>query len=328
MSRACNHRTLGRRPTCELDTASSLEAVHRAIGDFAGTAYFVDPNHAKASNQHAGTDPQFPLRTVAEALTKVQYQRGDVILVGSNDAWNYAPYMFSDYATAIVEEVTIPYTASGVRIIGMNQGTMGVTWTPASNGGTCITNYAIDVVIEGFLFTEGLAYNGCDGIYALWDGASYFGENLTVRHCMFDDSVDTAIQMEYTWYCRIHDCIFWEVDEYGIYVDAGGDGIEYGLIHDNIFHDCTVAMAILAGSDNNYIYRNQIYNASAEAGAAATNEGINLTGGAANVVADNFFSCLLPVPANGDYDDLNTTGATDAWINNHCLNGDATTNPT
>ena len=43
---------------------------------------------------------------------------------------------------------------------------------------------------------------------------------------------------------------------------------------------------------------------------------------------DNFFSCLLPVPANGDWNDLNTAAATDAWMGNYCMNGLAVTNPT
>jgi hypothetical protein len=84
----------------------------------------------------------------------------------------------------------------------------------------------------------------------------------------------------------------------------------------------------LGGADNNHIHRNSIYNGNAQGGAAATNEGINLTGGGDNQVFDNYFSCLLPVPANGDWDDLNTGAATDAWIGNHCMNGLATTTPT
>jgi hypothetical protein len=295
-----------------------------------GTIFYVDPNYPGASDQRDGTNPTAPLLTVAAALTKVQPQRGDVILVGSNDAWQYAPGgsgVSADYATAISEEVVIPYTASGVRIVGASNSPLGVMWTPASNGGTCITCHAIDVIIEGFVFTEG-AYTGCNAVYCEWDGATLFGENLTVRHCAFDDTVDIAIQLEYSWYCNIHHNVFWENDTYGIYVDAAGSAIEYAIIHDNLFHNCAIAMALLGGCDNNHIARNSIFNASAQAGAAATNEGINLTGGDENMVFDNWFSCLLPVPANGDWDDLNTAAASDAWVGNHCMNGLAVTNPT
>lgn len=326
--RACNHRTLGRRPGCEEDLASSVEAIHRAIGDFAGTAYFVDPNHPRASNQsNVGTDPAFPLRTVAAALAKVLPQRGDVIVVGSNDAWQYAANALSDYALPVAEEVTIPYRAAGVRIIGMNQGAMGVTWTPASDGGTCIVNHAIDVVIEGFSFTEGKVYSGANAIYSEWDGLLMFGENLTVRHCSFDDTIDVAIQLEYAWFNHIHDCQFWGCAERGIYASAAGSGTAYNRIHDNLFYKVVLG-ALGSEFDYSFIYGNQVYNANAQGGALATDEGFDTSDGGNNTVSDNYFSCLLPAAANGDYDNLNSAAASDAWINNHCLNGDTTTNPT
>lgn len=324
--RGCTERTLGRRPICELDIQSDVQAIRNVIGDFAGTAYFVDPNHPRASNQYAGTDPDYPLRTVAAAIAKVRPQRGDVIVVGSNDAWQYAPTALSDYALPIAEEITIPYTASGVRIIGMNQGAMGVTWTPVSNGGLCITNHAIDVVIEGFNFTEG-AYTGVDAIAALWDGVTAFGENMTVRYCTFDDSVATAIALDYCWFNHIHHCQFWECEEYGIFSDPTGSGTDYNRVHDNLFRSILIS-AIAGEIENSFIYRNHVYNANAQAGNAATDEGIDLSDGHANMVFDNYFSCLLPAAAPGDYDDLNSASASDAWVNNHCMNGDTTTNPT
>jgi hypothetical protein len=55
--------------------------------------------------------------------------------------------------------------------------------------------------------------------------------------------------------------------------------------------------------------------------------GITTATGEENQVFNNYFSCQLPVGA-GDYNDLNTAAATDAWIGNHCMNGDATGNPT
>ena len=294
-----------------------------------GEVFYVDPNFPGASDARDGTSPTSPLLTVATALTKVQPQRGDVIMVGSSDYWQYAPGgsgVSTDYVTPISEEITIPYTASGVRIIGVSYGSMGVMWQPASNGGTCITCHAIDVIIEGFVFTQG-DYAGCNAIACEWDGVTLFGENMTVRHCTFDDTVDTAIALEYSWYCDIHDNTFWQNDAYGIYVDTAGSGVAYSLIHDNVFHDCAIAISLLGGSDNNQVYRNSVYNGSAQGGLAATDEGIDTTGGDQNQVYDNYFSCLLPVGV-GDYNDLNTAAASDAWINNHCMNGDATSNPT
>jgi len=290
-----------------------------------GAIFYVDPNAVGVSDQRDGTNPNDPLQTVATALTKCQPYRGDTIAVMANNSWTYGNAA-DGYATAINEEVTI--TVPGVRLVGINPSGMGVYWYPVSNAGTQITVHAIDCTIEGFVFSEGPTYTGCTAISSEWDGATLFGENLTVRNCVFDDTVDTAIALEYSWYCDIHHNIFWECDEYGIYVDVLGSGAAYNTIHDNIFHDCAIAISLLGGCDLNHIWNNSIYNGSAQGAAAATNEGINTTGGRENQVFNNYFSCLLPVPANGDYNDLNTAAATDAWIQNYCMNGPATTNPT
>lgn len=290
-----------------------------------GAIFYVDPNHVDNNDQRDGTDPSAPLTSIGAALTKCQPYRGDVIAVMANNAWQFGKPA-DGYATAIVEEVVI--TVPGVRLVGVSPSGMGVYWYPASNGGTQITVHAIDVTIEGFVFSEGPTFAGCNAIYSEWDGLTLFGENLTVRNCVFDDTVDIAIQLEYSWYCNIHDNIFSKCDTYGVYTDAAGSGTEYSMIHDNIFHDCAIAMALLGGCDDNHIFNNRIYNSNAQGAGAATNEGINTTGGARNMVTKNWFSCLLPVPAAGDLNDLCTAAATDAWAGNYCIDGLVVANPT
>lgn len=291
-----------------------------------GAIFYVDPNFPGVSDGRDGTDPNSPLLTVATALTKCQPYRGDVIAVMANNSWQYGDAT-DGYATAISEEVTVD--VPGVKIVGVAPSGMGVYWYPASNAGIQITVAAIDVTIEGFVFSEGPTYAGCNPIYCEWDGATLYGENLTVRHCVFDDTVDNAIQLEYAWYCNIHHNMFWQCDVYGIYVDVAGSGVAYCDIHHNTFYDCdTAAISLLGGCDDNVVRSNRIYNRNAQGAAAAANEGINTTGGTRNMVTDNWFSCLLPVPANGDWDDLNTAAATDAWVGNHCMNGPTVTNPT
>jgi len=292
--------------------------------DCHGTVFYVDPNATGVSDNRDGTDPEAPLATVAKALTLCQAYRGDVIAVMANGAWQYADGL--NRTIAVREEVDID--VAGVKIVGVfPSSSIGVPWESQTLATPCITVSAIDVTIEGFVFVGGAA--GGTAIYCEWDGVTLFGENLTVRNCMFDDAIDTAIQLEYSWFCDIHNNLFQECDAYGIYTDAAGSGTDYTQIHDNLFLDCgTAAIALLGGADNNFIYNNTIYNASAQGAGVATNEGVNTTGGARNSVYNNWFSCLLPVPANGDYNDLNTAAATDAWINNHCMDGDAVTNPT
>lgn len=289
-----------------------------------GAIFYVSPNHPGVSDLRDGTDPEAPLATVAAALTKCQAYRGDTIFVMANNSWQYGDST-DGYATAVSEEIEI--TVPGVSIVGVSPSGQGVYWNPASDGGTCITVSAIDCLIEGFFFTEGATYTGLDAIYCEWDGATLFGENLTVRNCVFDDTVDTAIQLEYSWYCEIANNRFLECAEYAVYLDPAGSAAAYLSLHDNWFLDCDVAMA-LRGLEDSLIANNWIYNGNAEGAAVATDEGIDTTGGVDNTIAGNYFSCLLPAGANGDWDDLNTGAATDAWIANQCLNGPNVTTPT
>lgn len=289
-----------------------------------GKIFYVDPNYPGVSDQRDGTNPQDPLRTVGAALTKCRPYRGDVIAVMQNNAWTYADAS-DGQLIPIAEEVTV--NVPGVRIVGVAAaGTLGVVWTPASNGGVCIRVNALDVTIEGFTFTDG-AYVGCNAIVVLWNGTTAHGDNCVIRNCIFDDSVDTAIQLEFSWYTNIYNCLFNECDVAGIYVDPAGSGISYCDIYNNWFHDCNAAMSI-RGADNCRIVGNTIYNGLAQGAALATDLGIDTTGGSDNTVAHNNFSCLLPVPANGDYNDLNTAAATDAWLANYCMDGQSVTNPT
>jgi len=262
---------------------------------------------------------------VAAAVALVRPYQGDTIVIGANDDWQYSPGLRN---TAITESLVIPMTTGGFRIVGASTNPLSVVWQAANALDFCITVGAMDVLIEGIGFTgnSGIA---CSGIYAEWDGVTMAGENLTIRNCLFDDAIDTAIQLEYTWYCQIYNNWFNNCDEYGIYTDVGGSACAYCDIHHNRFEDVgTSAIALLGGASDNDIYENRIFNSSAQGGGVATNEGINLTGGDDNLVSQNVFSCLLPAGANGDYDDLNTAGATDAWVQNYCMDGPSVTNPT
>jgi len=299
-----------------------------------GTVFYVDPNFPGASDARDGTDPTSPLLTVATAITKCEAYRGDVIAVMGNAGWYYTEGG-AGYTTVIAEEVTVD--VPGIKIVGLAPSAMtNVMWTPASDGGTCITVHECDVLIEGFTFTEGQTYAACGiAIDTTYDGATMFGDSLTVRNCLFDDTVDIAIQCDFPWYCHFHNNYFAQCDNYGIYAAAAGDGLSFSLIHDNVFNmvgetDSGGAITLLSDSDNNHIYNNQIYNAAATVPAAATDEGIVFAaGGTNNQISNNWFSCPLPGPGAGDWDDLNTTGgATNAWVHNMCTNGIAVTQPT
>ncbi len=316
-------------------TYGQLPAVQQPIG-FAGVrreersayadsrAFYVDPNNTLSSDSNSGEDPAYPLLTIARAVVLARALKGDTIYVIQNDGWQHGSATNND----IVESVTIPAAKPGLSLIGVGFGSIGVYWEPAAALGTCLTILAIDTYIEGFTFWGNAAQ--ADGIYAEWDGATLFGDNITIRNCTFETTIDTAIELEFSWYNIIEGCLFSECAVVGIASAVGGSGCAFNRIYNNDFLEClgTGAMSLLGGADNNHIWGNRIFNSEAQGGALATLEGIDLTGGDENLVADNYFSCLLPVPANGDWDDLNTAAAGDAWVGNHCMNGLAVSNPT
>lgn len=289
-----------------------------------GTIFYVDPNHPDANDRKDGTDPTSPLATVAMAITKCQAYRGDVIAVMANGNWVHGA--MDDYATGVIENVTL--NVAGVRLVGVfPSGSIGVPWQPATNGGTCITVTGMDCLIEGFVFWEG-TMTGCDAISATWAGGAIRGDNLTVRHCVFSDTVDTAIQLEFIYYADIHHNYFQECDEYGVYTDPGGTASRYVQIHHNRFVDCVTAALSLSLLQSSDIYENHLYNATAAAGGASGNVFINTTGGTTNLVHHNTLSSLLPGPGNGDLNNTCTAAATDSWNQQFCMNGPSTTNPT
>lgn len=286
-----------------------------------GKVLYVDPNFPGASDQRDGTEPSAPLATIQAAVDMTTDYAGDVIVVMQNGAWQYAGGTV--YRTGIVESVVLD--RAGVRILGVSPGGVGVPWTAGAAGEFALTITGIDCLVEGFAYSA--PAGGGNGIYAEWDGVTAFADNVVIQHCLFDDSIDIAVQLEYAWYCYVRHCFFEECDTCAVYVDPAGSGIAYVEISDNWFQDCALALS-LDDADNCKITRNHIFNAAAQGGGAATDEGIDTSAGSDNIVSDNFFSCILPAASPGDYDDLNTASATDAWINNHCMNGDAITNPT
>ena len=291
-----------------------------------GAVFYVDPNFPGTSDDRDGTNPTNPLATVAAAIDLCQPHRGDVIVVMDNSMWMYAEggqgIATAQYATVLSEEVTID--VAGVRLVGLAAGGLGVPWYPASDGGTCITVHGVNVTIEGFVFDEGPTYTGCNAIYAEWDGDTMFADNLCVRHCYFYDSVVNAIELEHIYSADIHHNVF-DACTYGIYADQAGSGLYLTSIHHNSLFNCVTGAMWLGDSDQGIVYNNRLYNTDAENVAAATDEGINTTGGGRNMVCDNYFSCrLLGV---GGWADFNSGAASDAWVSNYLLDGVAVTTP-
>jgi hypothetical protein len=282
--------------------------------DTNGTVFYVDPNAVGVSDQRDGTDPNAPLETVAAALTHCGAYQNDVIVVAMNSAWMHGNTGVGR-ATRVSEEVTV--NVPGVKLIGLApSSSLGVPWGPVTNGGTLITVNAMDVLVEGFCFTDPLgAVGNATAIAAFWNSPPY-GDNLTVRNCYFGAGLDYGVSLDFSYYTDIHDCYFDTVQVAAIHsLDVEGDP-DYCRIHDNQFLSCTAAID-LEDSNGCAIYRNLIYGA-----AGGTNNFIDLTGGTGNIVADNWLACTI-----AQYDVTCSDAASGAWINNHCTNGDPAAPP-
>jgi len=295
-----------------------------------GTVFYVDPNYSGAVANRDGTNPDAPLSTITGALANCTDWHGDVVMVMMNDNWQYGPFLQTGtgtYTAAILEDVVC--TKHGVKIVGVcPSGGMGPVWRPATSGGIALTMHGLESSVEGFLFSGNTGAAGGTAILIEWNGTTQFGENCVVRNCCFSETIDTAIQLEFSWNNIICDNVFQECDVYGIWADVNGSACAYNQIHRNSFTDiATSAIALLGGSTNNMIGQNWFYNEAAADAALATNEGINTTGGDRNFVYDNWLSCAMTGGGNGDLDDFCTAAGSDSWVGNHCANGLQITNP-
>lgn len=308
--------------------------------DVNGCVFYVDPNHVDANDNADGTNPDQPLATVAEALTRVGAYTNDVIAVMFNSDWTYGSVAVGR-PLPIREAVTV--TTPGIRIVGVApSGTLGVPWCPTGNSAVSITVNAMDVLIEGFAFWDD-TYTGTTAILAEWSAPLLYGENLTVKNCYFYEK-GYGIVLDYAWNCFIENNEFNGIDTYCIYNRSTYGDPEYVTIRNNVFvgnagaiylpdadyctiegnrflnNTTTIVMGVSAS--NNMVHDNVI-----AADAAGTNNMIDLSGGAGtlNVVSNNWLSCSV-----AQYDTTCSPGGggTDSWIRNHCINGETAANPT
>ena len=280
-----------------------------------GAVFYVDPNYPGVSDQRDGTDPTDPLQTVAAALTKCQPYRGDVIAVMAANYWPIGADATQGYTNRITENVTI--NVPSVRLVGVfPTGTVGVPWVPATAGGTCITVTAVDVLIEGFCFLDTAARNA-SAIHAIWGGSSY-GDNLTVRHCYFAGNLDYGVRLTFSYYTNIHHNRFDGVLVTAINDETTSDS-DHVVIYRNLFMNCGNAIKLL-GVAEGHIYENWIHG-----NGGGTNNFIDLTGGANNLVANNWLGCTL---AAGQYNTTCSDATSGSWVRNHCIDGETGAAPT
>ena len=274
--------------------------------DTNGVIFYVDPNAAGVSDQRDGTDPEGPLATVTRALTLCRAFRNDTIIVAPSSYWTYGDVAVGR-ATPVREEVIV--STPGVRIVGlMPSSSLGVPWLVTQNSGIAITINAMDVLVEGFNFWED-TYTTPTAIFIEWDGPPY-GENAVIRNCFFADGLAYGIQTDFSWNNYIHNNTFQDIGIAAINtIDAEG-ATGYLFIYHNRFNNNTAAIDLEA-VDNCMIYHNLIFGA-----AGGTNNFIDLTGGAANLVANNYLACTI-----AQYDVTCSDATSGAWVQNYCTDG-------
>jgi len=285
-----------------------------------GTIFYVDPNYPGASDARDGTNPTDPMLTVQAALNKCQGYRGDVVVVMANNNWEYdnSGNTTIGQNTIISEQVVM--NTPGVRLIGVNQsGVTGVPWLNPASGGVCITVNACNCTVEGFAFFGHRATGLGVAIQPIYLFGTY-GDNLTVRHCIFDEYFEYGILMQDAWSCDIHHNWFYATP-IGIANDDTVATSIYDHIHHNYFRNCPGCAIYIGLGEHWNVYENHIWNDDAASGSAATDEGIEVAGGDYNFVHHNTMSCLLPGAGAGDYIDFNTGGTNDVWSQNTCANG-------
>ena len=304
--------------------------------DSNGVIIWVDPNHPDAHDGKDGTNPDSPMATVTGALAKCSAYSGDVIVVAHNALWTYAnPSTIRQ--TPIVESAVV--TVPGVRIVGLApSSSLGVPWLAADDNATCITIDAMDVLVEGFCFWNTGGLTGTTGILVEWDAPTYYGENVVIRNNFFY-GLAYGIQVDYSWNnfiehnslqgittAAIHNpSVYGEPDyltiRHNMFTSNAADinlpDVDDCLIENNRFMDVTAAIVMLAG-DQNTIHANTV-----QGNPAGTNNYVNLTGGANNLVSQNVLACTI-----AQYDTTCSDAASGSWVNNRCTDGPPVAPPT
>lgn len=326
--------------------------------------FYVDPNNSQATDTgNLGENPTVPLATVAAAITLCRDHMGDTIIIGANDAWSYAPNTYRPTIISesvviplnkggirIVGSCTNPFgvcwspandSEAAITVHAIDVLIEGIAFYGPSvslctgilaEWDSTASNYGENLTIRKCYFPQPLDY-GIDLDYTwycqIYD--CYFDtltagiRNLDVvgdpdylkvmnnkfENCLeamaLDDTDNMIIQGNWIVGCAT-----------GISMDASDESIVSGNIIATDIGNGTVAIDGESATDC-IIHGNVI-----TGDPTGTRNLIDLTGGAENMVSDNWLSCTL-----AQYALPNTCagGAGDLWVRNHCQDGETGANP-
>lgn len=249
-----------------------------------GIVLYVDDEHANASDDADGTDPENPLETVAAAVAKSTLTEGSAIVIASE--------------ATIEENVVIPPTApTNVTIIGAGNTPHQPEWTAAETDQACLTVRQVGWHIEGITFncpasaagvrleevpaSEYSAYKttivDCifDGLWGGLYGVEFYGAPHRVRiyGCKFlelrqgDNSAYAIIVTDSAhtnpYECEIVGNLFWE-NENHIGSLGNNKSFNVSLIQGNVFHEgelitATIMVDMRGGSRGNNIVTGNVF---------------------------------------------------------------------
>jgi len=202
-----------------------------------GIVLYVDENHPGATAVGDGTNPEYPLTTITQAIANlISFETamsvsldGSVIVVGAG--------------ATIAETVVIPGTApTNCKILGAGIGVDAPTWTAATAAGTALTVRQSGWTVEGFRFNV-----GAEGTAIRLDwvpGSGYVGNRTLITGNYFDGQyvgkfgIDLNGAPYDTWIVgnSFRELQSAGADAFAIYCSGSSEADPYmAVIRDNIF---------------------------------------------------------------------------------------------
>jgi len=279
-----------------------------------GIVLYVDENHPGATTVGDGTNPEYPLTTITQAITNLinfatamsVSLEGSVIVVG-NEA-------------TIAETVIIPPTApTNCTILGAGSTAHQPTWTAAAAAGTALTVRQEGWTIEGITFEAGA--EGTSIRLEEVPGSGYISYKTTIRNCRFDGLWGGLYGIDFygaPHRVRVEDCEFleWRSADgaaFAIYIsNTAHDRPLQCRFHNNLFwsNENHVGSFNVGSSWNSSVFTGNVFDQNAY---IATTVMLDLRGSVIhNVVTGNVFSGTYS-NAGGYYDSTTVAGM---WVGN------------
>jgi len=143
---------------------------------------YVDENHPGATAVGDGTNPEYPLTTITQAIanltawvTSMSISMEGSVIVVANEA-------------TLLETVVVPPTApANCTILGAGPSIDGPTWGAATDAGTALTIQQVGWTVEGFRFETGEGGTAIRLEWAPWLGAGHpVGNRTKIINNYFD----------------------------------------------------------------------------------------------------------------------------------------------